>query len=194
MQVKDLIPWTRGDKAPEAKQRGNNPIQELQEEMNRLFETFWTRFGRDTSTVGSTPYPMAGPSGVSIPGSGFAGNGFPWSFPWNGTTPRADVVETDEGYEVAVELPGLEQGDVEVSLTDDLVVVKGEKKVEREDARKGYYLAERAYGAFHRAIPLPPGVDSEKAEAVFRNGVLTVKLPHSAEARSKVRHIDVKAA
>lgn len=184
MQVKDLIPWARGDKAPETREQATNPIAQLQEEMNRVFDNFWGRFGRDTSTVGSTPHPT----------SGFGGIGFLGGFPWNGATPRADVVETDDGYEVTVELPGLEQQDVEVSLTDDLLTVKGEKKVEREDSRKGYYLSERAYGAFHRAIPLPPGVDSGKAEAVFRNGVLTVKLPQSDEARAKVRRIDVKAA
>lgn len=185
MQVKDLIPWARGDKAPETKENGANPIAQLQEEMNRVFENFWSRFARDTSTVGSTPYPISGFGGIAFGGSGF---------PWNGTTPRADVVETDDGYEVTVELPGLEQKDVEVTLTDDLLTVKGEKKVEREDSKKGYYLSERAYGAFHRAIPLPPGVDSDKAEAVFRNGVLTVKLPQSAEAKARVRRIDVKSA
>jgi len=180
MQVKDLIPWARGGKAPESKEHGSNPIAQLQEEMNRVFENFWSRFGRDTSTVGSTPYPMTGFGGIAFPG--------------NGTTPRADVVETDGGIEVTVELPGLEQKDVEVTLTDDYLTIKGEKKVEHEESRKGYYLSERAYGAFHRTIPLPPGVDSDKAEAVFRNGVLTVKLPQSAEAQAKARRIDVKAA
>ena len=183
MQVKDLIPWTRGETAPAAKENAN-PIAQLQEEMNRVFETFWSRFnGEKTPGAGSSPYPM------SNFGIGFQGNGLPW----NGTTPRADVTETDDGVEVTVELPGLSEKDVEVSLTDDLLTVKGEKKVEREDTRKGYYLSERSWGAFHRAIPLPPGVDSEKAEAVFRNGVLTVKLPQSAEARARVRRIDVKA-
>jgi HSP20 family protein len=179
MQVKDLIPWARGSRAPDTKERSSNPILQLQEEMNRLFEGFWSRFERQVPAVGSTPYPTP-----------FGGIGFPW----NGAMPRADVVETDDGVEVTVELPGLEQKDVEVTLTDDLLTVKGEKKVAHEESRKGYYLSERAYGAFHRAIPLPPGVDSEKAEAVFRNGVLTVKLPQSAEARAKVRRIEVKAA
>ncbi len=192
MQVKDLIPWTRrdwtrgdlthGEKTPASKENAN-PIVQLQEEMNRVFENFWSRFNGRTSnatgsTTGSTPYPMSD---------------FGIGFPWNGATPRADVSETDEGVEVTVELPGLSEKDVEVSLTDDLLTVKGEKKIEREDSRKGYYLSERSWGAFHRAIPLPPGVDSEKAEAVFRNGVLTVKLPQSAEAKARVRRIDVKA-
>ena len=179
MQVKDLIPWTRGEKTPAAKENAN-PIIQLQEEMNRVFENFWSRFnGERTPSVGSSPYPMSN---------------FGIGFPWDGATPRADVTETDDGVEVTVELPGLSEKDVEVTLTDDLLTVKGEKKMEREDSRKGYYLSERSWGAFHRAIPLPPGVDSEKAEAVFRNGVLTVKLPQSAEAKARVRRIDVKAA
>ena len=183
MQVKDLIPWARGEKTAATKDNAN-PIMQLQEEMNRVFESFWSRFnGERTPSVGSSPYPMSS-FGIGLQGNGFL---------WNGTTPRADVTETDDGVEVTVELPGLSEKDVEVALTDDLLTVKGEKKVEREDTRKGYYLSERSWGAFHRAIPLPPGVDSEKAEAVFRNGVLTVNLPQSSEARAKVRRIDVKA-
>jgi HSP20 family protein len=88
----------------------------------------------------------------------------------------------------------MEQKDVEVTLTDDMLTVKGERKVEHQESKKGYYLSERTYGAFERSIPLPSGVDSDKAEAIFRNGVLTVKLPQSPEARAKARRIEVKTA
>lgn len=167
MQIKDLIPWARSDKTPERKSGETNPIAALQEDMNRVFESFWNRFDR--------PFNGAG-------------------LPWDGATPRSDVVETEDGVEVTVELPGLEQKDVEVTMTDDTLTVKGEKKVERQDKKKGYYLSERSYGAFHRTVALPPGVDTEKAEATFRNGLLTVKLPQSAEAKAKTRRIEVKAA
>lgn len=194
MQIRDLIPWARGTGAPESKEGERHPMLELQEEMNRTFENFWSRMNRSMPGFARSE---TGASGPAVPGTGNGGAlgfGFPGpGFPWNGAMPRADVVETEDGVEVTLELPGLDEGDIEVSLTDDVLSVKGEKKVERQDSKKGFYLSERSYGAVHRSIPLPPGVDTEKAEASFRNGVLSVKLPQSEEARSKVRRIDVKA-
>ena len=108
--------------------------------------------------------------------------------------PRSDVVETEDGIEVTVELPGLEQKDIEVSLSDEALTIKGEKKVERKDEKKGYYISERSYGSVFRSIPLPAGVDSDKAEASFKNGVLTVELPQRPEAKAKVKKIEVKTA
>jgi HSP20 family protein len=167
MQIKDLIPWARSDKAPETKDREANPIAALQEDMNRIFDNFWNQTGRPFNGVGAL---------------------------WNGTTPRSDVIETDDGLEVTVELPGMAQNDVEVTLTDDMLTVKGEKKIEHQEKKKGYFVSERSYGAFHRSIPLPVGVDTAKAEAIFKNGVLTVKLPQSPEAKAKTKRIEVKAA
>ena len=104
------------------------------------------------------------------------------------------MVETEAGIEVTVELPGLEEKDIEVSLSDEALTIKGEKKVERKDEKKGYYISERSYGSVYRSIPLPAGVDSDKAEASFKNGVLTVKLPQRPEAKAKVKKIEVKTA
>jgi HSP20 family protein len=113
--------------------------------------------------------------------------------PW-GRDPKADVVETDGGIEVTVELPGMEMSDIEVSVANDILTVKGERRLERKEEKKGYYLSERSYGAVYRTIPLPPGVEGEKAEAVFKNGVLTVRLPQTPEAQAKVKRIEVKGA
>jgi len=115
-------------------------------------------------------------------------------WPWGGSEAKSDVVETKDAVEVSIELPGLEMKDIEVSVTDDVLTVKGEKKIERQEEKKGYYLSERSYGAIYRTIPLPPGVDGEKAEASFKNGVLTIKLPQTAEAQAKVKRIEVKGA
>ena len=114
-------------------------------------------------------------------------------WPWSGEA-KSDVVETGNAIEVSIELPGMEMKDIEVTATDDMLTIKGEKKVERQEDKKGYYLSERSYGAIHRTIPLPPGVDGEKAEASFRNGVLTVKVPKTEEAQARVRRIEVQAA
>ncbi len=165
MQIRDMIPWARRGAAPEPKPAEDHPLATLQHEMNRAFESFWNR---------AAPF-----GGVEAARAAAA---------------RCDVVETDGGIEVSVELPGMERDDIEVLMSDDAITIKGEKKVERKEDKKGYYVSERSYGSIYRSIPLPPGVDSARAEAAFRNGVLTVRLPQAADAKTKVRHIDVKAA
>lgn len=115
-------------------------------------------------------------------------------WPWGGGDAKSDVVETRDAVEVTIELPGMEMSDIDVAVRDDMLTVKGEKKVERQEEKKGYYLSERSYGAIYRTIPLPPGVDGEKAEASFKNGVLTIRLPQTPEAQAKVKHIEVKSA
>lgn len=115
-------------------------------------------------------------------------------WPWGNGEAKSDVVETEDTVEVSIELPGMDMKDIEVSVRDDMLTVKGEKKIERQEEKKGYYLSERSYGAIYRTIPLPPGVDGEKAEASFKNGVLTIKLPQTPEAKAKVKQIEVKKA
>ncbi|KPQ05706.1 MAG: HSP20 family protein [Rhodobacteraceae bacterium HLUCCA12] len=115
-------------------------------------------------------------------------------WPWGSGEAKSDVVETDNHVEISVELPGMDMKDIDVSVSDDMLTIKGEKKIERQEEKKGYYLSERSYGAIYRTIPLPPGVDGEKAEASFRNGVLTIKLPQTPEAQAKVKRIEVKPA
>ncbi|HEU0221096.1 MAG TPA: Hsp20/alpha crystallin family protein [Paracoccaceae bacterium] len=167
MQIKDLIPWARKDEAPEKAEQDEHPIVSLQREVNRLFESFWSRLERPFGTR---------------------------DWPWGGTAPRLDVVETENAVEVSIELPGMEQKDIEVALTDDVLTIKGEKKVERQEEKRGYYLSERSYGSVYRTVPLPPGVDTAKAEATFKNGVLTVRLPQTPESKAKVKRIEVKTS
>ena len=115
------------------------------------------------------------------------------SFPLSGRgSPKVDVAESDESIEVTIELPGMDENDVDVSLSGDMPTVKGERKNEREERRKDYHLSERTRGSFMRTIPLPATVQADKAEAVFRRGVLTVTLPKTPEEREKVRKIPVK--
>jgi HSP20 family protein len=106
-------------------------------------------------------------------------------WPWGNGDARSDVVETADA---------IEMNDLEVTVTDDMLTVKGDKRIERQEEKKGYYLSERSYGAIYRTIPLPPGVDGEKAEASFKNGVLTIRLPQTPEAQAKVKRIDVTNA
>lgn len=169
MQISDLIPWGRDkDKTPSNDTgSGNNPLATLQRDINDVFENFWSRVENGWNGRLS-PVGMFGPS--------------------------TDVSETDENIAIEVELPGMSENDIDISLSGDAMTIRGEKKVEHEETRKGVYMSERSYGAFYRTIPLPPGVDTDKAEAEFKRGVLTVTLPKSAEAQARIKRIPVKAA
>ena len=165
MQIKDLIPWARKGDAPAGK-TGDNPVATLQRDMNDAVERFWNRFGQGL-------------------------NGFDW--PWGGNEARSDVVETKNAIEVSIELPGMDMQDIEVNVSDDMLTIKGEKKVESQEEKKGYHLSERRYGSFQRVIGLPDGVDRDAATATFKNGVLSVTLPKRPEAKAQVRKIDIAA-
>ncbi|NIP41201.1 MAG: Hsp20 family protein, partial [candidate division Zixibacteria bacterium] len=80
--------------------------------------------------------------------------------------------ETDKAYEMSVELPGLEPGDVDISIADNILTISGEKKAEKEEKDKRYYRVERSYGSFQRRIPQPNEIKADKIEARFKNGVL----------------------
>jgi HSP20 family protein len=111
-----------------------------------------------------------------------------------GFVPAVDVAETDKEVRVTAELPGMEEKDIDLSLTDDTLTVKGEKKTEREEKSAGGYYAERTYGAFERTVMLPCEVDSAKAKASYSKGVLTVTLPKSPSAAKKSKKITVSSA
>lgn len=107
-------------------------------------------------------------------------------------SPRMDVAETDKAIELTAELPGLQEKDVEVTLTDNVLTIRGEKKSERDEKNKDYHLVERRYGSFARRMELPSGIDSSKIEARFSNGVLTVTVPKSPA--SVAQKIEIKKA
>lgn len=107
--------------------------------------------------------------------------------------PAVDVVEKDDAYEITAELPGLDEKDVEVKLSNHTLTIKGEKTEAKTDKQQDYYLSERRYGSFLRSFRVPEGVDVNKIDANFAKGVLTVKLPKTAEAKAE-KKIAVKAA
>jgi len=108
--------------------------------------------------------------------------------------PAVDVTETDKAYEVSAELPGMDEKNIEVKVANGVLTIKGEKHDEKEEKKKDYYLRERNYGSFQRSFQIPEGVDTDKIEANFTKGVLTVSLPKSAETQKAEKKITVKAA
>ena len=107
-------------------------------------------------------------------------------------TPRVDVSEDEKAYEIEAEIPGVDEKDLSVTVTDGRLTLRGEKKDEKEEKKKDYYMKERSYGAFERSFRLPDGVDTGKISAAFENGVLHVTLPKSAKAKSNERKIAIK--
>jgi HSP20 family protein len=104
----------------------------------------------------------------------------PWGFPAMGDfqlVPPASVHETDEHIVVTAEVPGLDADNIDLAITPEGLIIRGEKREEREDARRNFYVSERRYGSFVRTVPLPPGIDTDRAEARVERGVLTVRFP-----------------
>jgi HSP20 family protein len=151
------------------------PFESLRREIDRLFEDFDGGFWHAPARR-LFEYPPFGRSELSI------------------TTPAVDVAETDKEYEVTAELPGMDEKDIEVKVSNDVLVIRGEKHAEHEEKKKDYYFSERRYGSFERSFGLPSDVDADKIEAAFKKGVLKITLPKSAEAQKNEKKIAVKAA
>ena len=140
----------------------------MQREMGRLFDGLFADFDGDVRT---DPF---GRSYIT-----------PWS-------PRADVIENDDAYVIKAELPGVNKNDVKITLRDNVLTIKGEKKEEKEEKEKNFHRIERSYGSFERSFALPAGVKNDKVDAAYKDGVLSITLPKAEEAKPK--EIEVKAA
>ncbi|ARR53347.1 heat-shock protein Hsp20 [Rhizorhabdus wittichii DC-6] len=107
--------------------------------------------------------------------------------------PAIEMTETEAGYKVTAELPGIAQGDINLELADGLLSISGEKKAESEKKDNGCLVSERRYGSFHRQITVPADVDPDGITASFRDGVLTVDLAKDRKAAARTRKIKVEA-
>ncbi len=163
MNVRDLVPWSRGDRerSPATRSDSLSPVMSLHREMNRLFDDMFRGFD-DSRFFGA-----------------------------HGGWPSLDVEETEREYRVTAELPGLEERDVEVLLQDGLLTVRGEKKIESENRHRTH--SERFYGRFERQISLDRDVDENAVSATFKNGVLTVMVPKNAQAMERAKRIPINA-
>lgn len=157
-----------------AKARLWSPFESLRREIERVFEGF---------DEGLWRHPFWRPSPEPV---------WPSRSEWR-ILPAVDIAEKEKAYEITAELPGLDESDIEVSVSNGTLTIRGEKREESEEKQKDYYLSERRYGAFQRSFALPDGINVEKIEASFRKGLLTITLPKTAEAQ-KARKITVRAA
>jgi len=107
-------------------------------------------------------------------------------------TPSLDVHETDKEFQITIEVPGMDEKDIDISMSKDMLTISGEKKEEKKENAKGVYRMERRYGSFSRSIPLPEScVETEKAAATYNGGVLTIKLPKTPGYKESVKKIPV---
>ena len=168
MTMSEMNPWRTKDHQLSRHQRTENRLLDLRTEMDRLFDEF---YGDEFSM---------GPHFKGIEGLGdFA--------------PKMDIDETEKEITVSAELPGLKPEDVDISLDDNILTIRGEKRAEMEDKDKHSYHVERTYGSFARSVRLPGQVEAEKIEANLKDGLLKITLPKSQEAQEKSRKISIKS-
>jgi HSP20 family protein len=142
----------------------NDPFTALRREMDRLFDSF----GRDVG------WPAEGGRAAAM-------------------TPSIDVSESEGELKIDVDLPGVEEKDVDVAISDNVLTIKGEKKAEKEEKKKDFHLVERSYGPFSRSLTLPFAVDPDQAKATFKNGVLSISLLKPPEVQAKAKKIAISA-
>jgi HSP20 family protein len=162
--ARELTPWGRGEtrQLGFGREREESPFFAFRRELDRLFDDAFR--------------------GWNVPAAG-GGTGTGW--------PHLEVKETDNEIKIAAELPGLTEKDIELSMDEGMLTIRGERQQERDDKARGY--SERYYGRFERRLALPRGVEQDKADARFENGLLTVTLPKGPEAE-RARRIPINAA
>jgi HSP20 family protein len=163
MAFRDLVPWSRNQPLTPARGDAFEPFFTFHREMNRLFDDVFRNFGA-----------------LSRNGGALMEGHFSW--------PKIELSETDKAVTVSAELPGMSEKEVQVEIAGGVLSIRGEKKAERSD--EGKFFSERYYGSFMRQIPLE-GVQEDKAEAKFRDGVLTITLPKSEQAAQNVKRIAI---
>jgi HSP20 family protein len=171
MVFHEMVPWKKDRRNMNIRSREEEfPLLSLQHRMNRMFDDFFGDWAE---------FPLSPLRALSRGGNGFM--------------PRMDVAETDKEVTITAELAGLDEKDVEITLQDNVLTIKGEKKAEREEKEANRYLTERSYGAFCRSIELPAEVEQDKIDAAFKKGILTVRLPKTPVEETTAKKIEIKA-
>jgi HSP20 family protein len=165
VDFKAMVPWRGKSQTPALRDEAYDPFVAFRREMDRMFDDFLSGFGgRPLAPFGS----------------------------WSGVTPTIDVSESDKEVVVTAELPGLDQKDFEVTVSGDVLTLRGEKKAEREEKDGDVHYVERRFGSFSRSVRLPFEVRDEKVDAKYDKGVLTVRVPKPADIQRTARRIDVR--
>lgn len=162
MALRDMIPRKRDDEMRRAEDQ--SPFYSLQHEMNRMFDRFARDFGEESLLEDEEPGQFM---------------------------PSVDVSETEKEIHVTAEIPGMEEKDLDVTLSGSRLLIRGEKKEEKEEKDKQFVRRESSWGSFQRAIPLPAEIDEDKIQASYDKGVLKINLPKSPEAQKAQKKIEI---
>jgi HSP20 family protein len=154
----------------------DNPMQTIHQEVDRLFSDLIRGFALPTASL-----------------FGRGEDGLP-SLSSRWLRPDIDIAATDKQYTITVEVPGVDENDITVEVADDNLIVRGEKKFEKEQKDKEFYSVERSYGSFRRVLSLPEDADTGQIDASFKNGVLTLNLTRKALAQKAGRRVQVRKA
>ena len=172
------VPVTTESKAgahpPAGAMQAWRPFESLRREVDRLFEDF---------TMNPFRLPFRRPAFDIEP--------FWQPESWV-AAPAMDLVERDNAFELTAEMPGLEEKNIDVRVANGLLTVRGEREESKEEKKEDFHLRERRFNSFERSIRIPEGVDLDKVEASFKNGVLHVTMPKTPEAQKPVKKIEVK--
>lgn len=169
MTLRSLLPFGRDASQSLATRTEQDPFFSLHHDLSRAFEDVFRDFGGLGSRFGT-----------ALDKAAF--------------TPHLDISEDDQSYTVAVELPGVTEEDINLEVRDGTLLIRGEKKFEKDEKdKKGYHLVERSYGSFLRTVPLGYDIEPEAVEAVFKKGVLNIIVPKPAEEQTKARKIDIQS-
>ncbi|NNE40722.1 MAG: Hsp20/alpha crystallin family protein [Marinicaulis sp.] len=164
MELNALVPF-RNRRRQATRDGALSPFERMHEEMDRLFDDFLPQLSDCRD------------GGVRF-----------------GALASVDLSETEDALELSVDLPGMAEDKIDITLRDGALTIVGERKDESEEKRKNYYRSERAYGAFSRTISLPCEVDEDAVDAKFTKGVLTIHMPKSQKAKEHERKIAIKVA
>lgn len=169
MSMRDLMPWNRGTGTNLSTYRDfdQSPFMSLHREMSRMFDDMWRDFNA----------PMLSGSRSTLMGQGW---------------PNVEISENGNEIRVSAEMPGMEEKDIDLSLSDGVLTIRGEKQAETED--KDRQFSERYYGRFERRIPVGSEVEEDKVAANFKNGVLTITLPKTARAQAGAKRIAINGS
>jgi HSP20 family protein len=167
MNIGSLIPWRDSKPSTPAMRSDADPLVSFRREVDRMFDDFFSGFGRNRNARANT---------------------------WQDVVPTIDLSEDDKEVVIMAELPGLDDKDFEVTVSGDVLTLKGEKKSEHTQQNGNAAYTERRFGSFSRSVRLPFEVKDEHVEATYDKGVLSVRVPKPADLQRPARRIEIKKA
>ena len=165
MKLNSLTNWWKNDKQDKNRDV-SHPISSLQSDINRVFDSFFGDF------------PLTSMRSF---------------FDDHSLSPKVNIIDKEKEIRIEADLPGVDEKDLDVSIHGDHLLIKGEKKFEKEDKSGDYHVMESSYGSFSRVIPLPDGLDTSKIDAVYKKGVLKLIIPKTKEIQNQVKKVTVKS-